>query len=215
MPRIDDYKQAVALGAEELLKKNPKRLADQSKGEFIQEGEGVGIQIRFLNRPVLVWWPEIRILDKEKGEELPLQQQILILHYLNGLKQIMPEGQWLSFQEIPDGRFYMDAFVRRAKEPLVRTFGNDPGDLILLAKAMFGAVEADKGDASVIVEALPHIPVMLIIWKGDEEFPPDGSILFDSTIKELLSAEDIAWLAGMVVYPLVGAKKAKKEDKNA
>mgnify|MGYP001155994537 CR=1 FL=1 len=214
MPRIDDYKQAVALGIEELLKKNPKRLSDQSKGEFWEEDGVVSIQIRFLNRPILISWPQIKILDKEKGQELPLQQQILILHYLNGLKQLKPQGEWISFQEIPDGRFYMDAFVRRAKDPLVRAFGTDPSDLVILSKAMFGAVEADKGDVSVIVEALPYVPIMLIIWKGDEEFPPDGSILFDSTIKEILSAEDIAWLAGMVVYPLAAAKKAKKEERN-
>jgi hypothetical protein len=44
----------------------------------------------------------------------------------------------------------------------------------------------------------------LIIWKGDDEFPPEGNILFDRNILQILSAEDIAWLSGMVVYPLIG-----------
>ena len=51
------------------------------------------------------------------------------------------------------------------------------------------------------------VPVALVLWRGDEEFPPDGTILFDRTVSKLLSAEDIAWIAGMVVYPLVGKVK--------
>ncbi|MGC1405099.1 MAG: DUF3786 domain-containing protein, partial [Thermodesulfobacteriota bacterium] len=37
-----------------------------------------------------------------------------------------------------------------------------------------------------------------------EEFPPDGNLLFDASISKYLSAEDIAVLSGMVVYPLIG-----------
>jgi hypothetical protein len=51
------------------------------------------------------------------------------------------------------------------------------------------------------------IPVVLVLWQGDEEFPPDGNILFDRSISKILPAEDIAWLAGMVVYPLAGIAK--------
>jgi hypothetical protein len=52
--------------------------------------------------------------------------------------------------------------------------------------------------------------VALIIWKGDEEFPPEGNILFDRNILKMLSAEDIAWLSGMIVYPLMGMAKGKE-----
>jgi hypothetical protein len=42
-----------------------------------------------------------------------------------------------------------------------------------------------------------------VIWKGDEEFSSDGTILFDSSIKNILSAEDIVELTSMIVYPLI------------
>lgn len=206
MPRIDDYKQAFALAKEELSKKNPKRLADQAKGEFALEDGNPLVTIKFLGRNLAIYWPEIEMYFLPGKEEVQLQQRVLVAHYLNGLKQIRPEGEWISFQEVPDGRFYMDAFQRRAKVPLVKAFGDRPELLLELAKNLFGAVQGDQGDVSVIVEPLPHVPVMLIIWKGDEEFPPEGSILFDRTIIDLLSAEDIAWLSGMVVYPLVGER---------
>jgi hypothetical protein len=58
-----------------------------------------------------------------------------------------------------------------------------------------------------MVKALPLVPVALIIWRGVDEFPPEGNILFDKNILDLLSAEDVAWLSGMVVYPLIGMAK--------
>ncbi len=211
MARIDDYKQAFEIAKEEVIKKNPKRLADQAKGRFEPDkGGGARIYMDFLGKLIEIRWPELKITYSGTDEELPLQQRVLLLHYLQRLKGTVPSGEWIAYQEIPDGRFYLDAFHRRAKVPLIQAFGEAPRAMIELAKELFGGVEADKGDASVVVEALPHVPLMLVIWKGDEEFSPDGTILFDSTIKDLLSAEDVAWLSGMVVYPLVGIKKARE-----
>jgi hypothetical protein len=50
---------------------------------------------------------------------------------------------------------------------------------------------------------LPAVPLQLILWEGDDEFPAEANILFDKTIGRILSPEDIAWLAGMVVYRLM------------
>lgn len=90
---------------------------------------------------------------------------------------------------------------------MVQAFGDRPELLLEVAGEAFGAEPSDQGDVSVVVKALPLVPVALIIWKGDEEFPPEGNILFDRNIVNMLSAEDIAWLSGMVVYPLMGMSK--------
>jgi hypothetical protein len=99
--------------------------------------------------------------------------------------------------------------LKRAKDPLVKTFGQNPKLLIDGAIKIYDAIPYNHGDFSVVVKALPLVPVALILWKGDEEFPPEGNILFDRTISDILSAEDIAWLSGMVVYPLIGMAKDK------
>ena len=106
--------------------------------------------------------------------------------------------------------YHLDAFMRRAKVPLVQGFGNAPERLVELAGKAYGATPLDHGDVSVRVQALPKAPVALILWRGDDEFPPEGNILFDQGIIDILSAEDIAWLAGMVVYPLLGMAYKKE-----
>jgi hypothetical protein len=208
MPRIDDYKQALELGRNELVDKNPDLLASSSGAAIEKDKQGNSfLCLNFLNREIIFSSPELEFAQRGSDAELPIQQQILLLHYLHGAwssrgAEII--GEWISFLEVPDGKFYLDAFHRRAKNPMVQAFGQRPELLVKLAGEVFGAESSDQGDVSVLVKALPLVPVALIIWKGDDEFPPEGNILFDRNILQILSAEDIAWLSGMVVYPLIG-----------
>jgi hypothetical protein len=135
---------------------------------------------------------------------VPIAQQVLLLHYLNLTTNVKISGEWIAYQEVPDGKFYLDAFLRRAKNPMVQGFGNNPQLLVKLATEVYGATYLNQGDQAVVVKALPLVPVALILWEGDDEFSPEGTILFDRSISRVLSAEDIAWLAGMIVYPLLG-----------
>jgi len=211
MPRIDDYKQALELGRKELADKNPDLLASSSGAVIEMDKQGNSVLcLNFLNSEIIFSWPALEVARRGSDTELPIQQQILLLHYLHGAWASSGAGitgEWISFQEVPDGKFYLDAFHRRAKNPMVQAFGHRPALLVKLAGEIFGAEPSDQGDVSVLVKALPLVPVALIIWKGDEEFPPEGNILFDRNILQMLSAEDIAWLSGMIVYPLMGMAK--------
>ena len=208
MARIDDFKQARALSKKELSENDPEIIANLSGGTVKRDNHGViAISLKFLNKFINISWPDIEFSYEDSDEGVSIQQQVLLLHYLNGAcvsNGAAITGEWTSFQDVPDGRFYMDAFIKRAKEPLLRTFGNNPKRMVELTTDVFGASLLDYGDFSVIVKALPLVPVALVLWEGDEEFQPEGNILFDKNISMILSAEDMAWLAGMVVYPLMG-----------
>lgn len=213
MPRIDDYKQALKLAAEKLSDKNPELVASLSGAEISRDKDwGTRLVLNTLGQKVSITWPDFSFASERAEAEIPIQQQILYLHYLHGALSSLgarATGEWISFQEIPDGRFYMDAFQRRAKTPMVMSFGEKPELLLKVAAEMYGVGPFNQGDVSMVVQALPLVPVALILWKGDEEFPPEGNILFDRSIIGILSAEDVAWLSGMVVYPLIGRAKQK------
>ncbi|RLB10937.1 MAG: hypothetical protein DRG27_02160 [Deltaproteobacteria bacterium] len=212
MARVDDYKNAAEIAKKELIPKNPKRIASMCGAHFDgSSADNISLELVFLNKKVHITWPDLNMFYKDSGKELPIQEQVLLLHYMRGcLNGAEVTGEWISYKDLPDGRFYMDAFVRRAKLPMLKAFGERPELLVKIAKELFNADEYDKGDYSVLIKALPYVPVVLIIWQGDEEFPPDGNILFDKGIEKIFSAEDIAWLSGMIVYPLAG--KAKQEQ---
>ncbi len=206
MARIEDYKNAAELARKELVTKNPKRLASVCGAVFNgKSADNISLELTFLNRDIIISWPELRASYRDSRKELPIQEQVLLLHYMKGcLNGAEITGEWISYQDVPDGRFYMDAFIRRAKLPMLKTFGERPQLLLKLAKELYEASPFDQGDYSITFRPLPYVPIVLLIWEGDEEFPPEGNILFDKGISRILSAEDIAWLSGMVVYPLIG-----------
>ena len=210
MARVDDYKKAVELSRQRLATRDAQEIATHSGATMEQGPDGHPLlALPFLQKRVLLEGPGFQMTFRESGEEPNLQEQVLILHYLNGATGAAPTGEWVAYQEIPDGKFYIDAFLRRAKNPMVNTFGDQPEVFIILAKEIYDAQPLDQGDAAVTVQAFPRVPVALILWRGDDEFPPEGTILFDRSIGDILSAEDIAWLAGMIVYPLMGMAKGR------
>ena len=61
----------------------------------------------------------------------------------------------------------------------------------------------DYGDVAVTVNAFSRVPITFILWRGDEEFLPEGNIIFDSTISDYLSTEDINMLCETMAWRLV------------
>ena len=214
MSRIDDFIMARALSGNKLAEKDLNSVVRFSGAIPHHDGKGQlrSLSIKFLNRDVIISWPEMGFSYSGSDDEVPIQQQVLLLHYLNGACNAAAGGgkcEWISFQDLPEGRFYMDAFIKRAKDPLLRAFGTDPKKMAELASEIYNATPMEFGDYSVVVQALPMVQVVLVLWRGDEEFPAEGNILFDRGISGILPAEDIALLAGLVVYPLAGMAKDK------
>jgi len=200
--RIDDYNTALELAKKELSNRNPLHFCRLGGAFYREEGGSNIIRLTFLNRMITISWPDL-LFYQDSNEEIPIKEKILILHYLNGSKKQDLTGELITYQDIPSARFYLDAFNRRVKYPLIKAFGDQPDQLPIVARDLFGATTSSVGDISVLIDALPKIPVTLVIWMGDEEFSSDGTILFDSSIKDMLSPEDISELTSMIVYPLI------------
>ena len=204
MARIDDYKESFRLAAVELKKQDPTVLAKAAGVSCLGEGTRRTLVVPFLgaNYEVEIF-PETEIRKENSGEEIPIPDKILIAHYLLGAAGKKPSGKLITFRQIPDGHFYFDAFQRRARDPFLNFFGGN-GRLFVKCAELMGAKHADSGDFGMEFRVLPQISIQLVLWRGDEEFPPDATILFDEDIQRHLPVEDIAVLCGTLVYRLIG-----------
>jgi hypothetical protein len=199
MPRIDDYFNAAKIAIEALDKESPKEILKRSGFE----ADAKGILVPFLNRVYRIGIPGFAFIDTApEPKEVPIQEQVLILHYLQAGGLQFPTGNWIAYREIQGASFYFSAFVKRAIDPLKKTFGANIQGLVQAAEKL-GGLAIPAGDAGFEFRLLPRIPVQLILWEGDAEFPAEANILFDETIGDILSPEDVAWLAGMLVYRLM------------
>jgi len=199
MARIDDYQQARDLAAKELAAENLNTIAQRSG--FDTDGPS-RLRVPFLGRSYTVTYPEFEFDDRDNpGTQVPLQEQVLILHYLQGCRPRL-EGRWVAYRELPGAGFYFGAFVKRAVDPLKKVFGQNVAALSTAA-ARLGAVPIETGSAGFQLDLLPYAPIQMIVWEGDEEFPAEANILFDAAVGDYLSPEDSAWLASLAVYRLM------------
>lgn len=204
MPRIDDYITACRLARDQLAAEPYESLIARSGFE---PAEGGGLCIPFLDRVYRLSYPGLEFADSSThAREVPLQEQVLILHYLQADQPMGPSGEWVAYREIPGAGFYFAAFVKRAVDPLKKVFGQNIAGFDRAAGRLKGE-PAGIGDAGYEFRLFPKVPVRLILYAGDEEFPAEANILFDRSIGRVLSPEDVAWMAGMLVYRLIALSK--------
>jgi len=206
MPRIDDYKAAIALAGAQLTSLNPKRLENRTGAQYFVEDNREGLLVPYFGQARRITWPEVRVTPGTGPGEISLPEQILILHYLLHASGEPLTGRTIDFRQVPEGGFYWSAFVSRAKKPLLETFGLDLALYVKVATSLGGEPQF-LGDAAARFLAFPRVPITHVLWAGDEEFPPDANILFDETIPMYFPTEDIAALSGASVYRLMGAAR--------
>jgi len=136
------------------------------------------------------------------GLQAPNVDRILILHRLLSDAPIARSKELISFRNISAGQFYWAPFVTRAIRPLIERFGND------IAGLTRGMNQLDwspypVGDLGARIRCFGDIAITLVYRRGDEEFPPTADMLFDSGIKRVFQAEDVATLASRVCARLI------------
>jgi hypothetical protein len=194
----DNYKVAEDLAWEGLSKRDPaevarvtfSRLADTGKIELAFAGETYRIDV------------EKREVCAADNDEVPIVRRILTLHYLVTAKDVPLTGKKVGFAQIPGASTYLGPFKGRVLRPLVKSFGNDVNELVEVGRRV-GAVKREFGDASITVNAFPKVPITYVLWRGDEEFPAEGQVMFDASIVSFLPLEDIVVVSSEIVYSLL------------
>jgi hypothetical protein len=102
---------------------------------------------------------------------------------------------------VPGGLFEHASFSREVLTPLLDHFGKEPERLVE-AVANLGGSKVSYGDVAVSIKAFPKVSVVIVLWRGDDEFAPNANILFDSTVADYLSTEDMSVLCERMVERL-------------
>ena len=164
------------------------------------------IILHYFNRTYFITLPDAEISLIDSSETIPIRDRILILHYLLTAGGTEPANKLIAFHELPEGNVYYTTFAKRTIQPLIDNFGSDSQLLLPLSRKL-GGQKADYGDAAVTINAFPHVTITIILWRGDDEFPARGDVLFDATIAQYLPTEDVTVLCETIAWKLVGLKR--------
>jgi hypothetical protein len=195
---------AYKLAREKLSGMDIKQQCLRSGAQYVHPDR---VTIEYLNQSYVMAIPgmEISLGDslkhsegQENLEDIDLKDRILILHYLITAKGTPATGKLIGFKQVPGGLFEYASLSREVLTPLLDHFGKEP-ERLAEAAADLGGSRAGYGDVAVSIKAFPSVPVVIVLWRGDDEFAPNASILFDSTVADYLSTEDMSVLCERIV----------------
>ncbi len=119
--------------------------------------------------------------------------EIIFLHFLLDGNDCPPSGNIMTMQDLPGGAPYSGPFNRQAIEPLAEKMGEFPEKLKQAAEEL-GAEFIDEADIGFKLYPLPEVPLIYLLWRGDEEISGGANLVFDSSIMIKFHTEDIAVL---------------------
>ena len=197
------YESAYKLACEQIAKvEDVKQQCLNSGAQYLEAGSRKIITIEYLNQPYQLVLPDIEISLMDSQEKVPIRDKLLILHYFIQARGTPSTNRNIAYKELPQGTVYFPTFAKRAIKPLLDNFGKEPQRLLQIAERL-GGHKVDYGDAAVTIDAFRRVPVTIVLWRGDDEFAPEGSILFDSNISDYLPGEDVVVLCETISWKLV------------
>jgi hypothetical protein len=98
-------------------------------------------------------------------------------------------GQWLTFREMPWGELYIKPYTGRVLTRAAFTFGTRV-EAFKRACQKMGAEAVPHGDGGYRVTLIGDYGMQILVWEGDEEFPPNAQILYTDNFAEGFAAED-------------------------
>ena len=129
----------------------------------------------------------IRALD---GDNIPnLPTQTFLLRYLLEAKEVTWKGEWKTFREMPWGELYIKPYTGRVLTRAAYTFSFKL-DAFSKAAEKMGATPVKHGDAGYLFDLIGGYQMQIMIWAGDEEFPPNAQVLYSDNFTEGFAAED-------------------------
>ncbi len=193
----------------ELAGRDPRELAWRSACDY--DAALNTLQVSYWGQVYALRFPELEARDME-GRPASPERQALLLMYLKLADGAPVEGKWLAYRELPGGMFYAQAFNGYAERRLARAFDGDLAALEQAARKL-GGERLSLGHAAFEFAVLPRAHLAAVYWLGDEDFPPNASILFDAAASHYLTVDALAVVGSQLASRLIRAKDGRSLNK--
>ena len=151
--------------------------------------DGKEFTLSLLGRAFAIVHPDYAIRALDGGAVPPLPTQTFLLRYLLEGKNIKWNGQWKTFREMPWGEMYIQPYTGRVLTRAAFTFGTRVEAFRKAAERM-NAVKLPHGDAGYQFELVHGYQMQILVWEGDDEFPPNAQVLYSDNFETGFAPED-------------------------
>lgn len=189
---------------EEFQKADPAEIAGRLSIPYDEETKQ--LTLKFLGTVYHISWPDFQVThEKDDMGFYPLEEmiyaKILTIRFLLNGNNSQGSGRFKTYREMPWGEVYLRQFDDRCIKRLAFTYGNRLKDFKGIMEHIHAA-PVDHGDIAYQVEIFPGYLIQMILWEGDEEFPPSSQILFSDNFPVSFAAEDMAVMGDVIIGSL-------------
>ena len=163
--------------------------------------DGKEFTLRLLGRDFAISHPDYAIRALDSGAVPPLPVQTFLLRYLLESRDIRWGGEWKTFREMPWGEMYIKPYTGRVLTRAAFTFGTRVAAFRTAAEKM-GGLPLPNGDAGYQFDLIGGYRMRILVWEGDDEFPPNAQVLYSDNFAEGFAAEDRV-VAGAILISAV------------
>ena len=151
--------------------------------------DGEEFYVNLLGREFAISHPEYTIRALDAGALPPLPVQTFLLRYLLESRDVLWLGGWKTFREMPWGETYIKPYSGRVLSRAAFTFGFKIAAFRAACEKL-GAEPVAHGDVGYEFHLVGDYRMRILMWEGDEEFPPSAQILYSDNFTEGFEAED-------------------------
>ena len=150
---------------------------------------GEEFTVTLLGRSYAIAHPVYGIRSLDGGAVPVLPVQTFLLRYLLESKAAPWGGTWKTFREMPWGEMYIKPYTGRVLTRAAFTFGTRVAAFRAAAEKM-GAEKLSHGDAGYQFRLIGNYRMQIMVWEGDDEFPPNAQVIYSDNFAEGFAAED-------------------------
>ena len=185
--QIENHKEEVPFShyEERFRSLDPQEAADRTGAKW----DGNEFFITLLGRDYAISHPTYGIRSIDDGPVPPLHVQTFLLRYLLESKKVVWLGEWKTFREMPWGEMYIKPYTGRVLTRAAFTFGTHLDAFNKGAQAM-RATPVSHGDSGWEFSLIGDYRMRILVWEGDDEFPPNAQVLYSDNFAQGFAAED-------------------------
>jgi len=196
--------------------KNWDKVKDNVRSLAGKFGFEKGEELRFLGFKLSLEDGKIydEILNEYVEDDRKAEIYYVLYIHSQAIEDVGEIGEYASFTELYKayGEYaakHCPAF-RNICKVFEEEFGRNPEPLRKVTKIL-KCETVDYGDLSIKIYALPRVPIILVMWVGDEEIPPSSNVLFDkSAVNYMPECEALVRLAKVTIERISNIAKIAK-----
>ena len=140
---------------------------------------------------------------EQQNQALHEYFSLFAVHYLLGEKNIEISGKWISEKDLAGGATFFRGPHAIPTHLISEKYLNTVSGFVERCELLQGK-PLDMADAAYCFNITPGIPVAVLYWLGDEDFPAESKILYDSNIAEHFALDIVYALAVGICHRLAG-----------